>query len=136
MAAIELIASHWEAYCASWSKTIRAARSRTSWGYFFVRAVTPSLSRDGASGKPGAVQFNQPRTLEGIFALNDVELIDLETDPDETRNLAVERKKHGELLLAMNGAMNALIEARVGERDDGSFLPGEEGDWAAACFDP
>ena len=81
-------------------------------------------------------QFNQPRTLEGIFALNDVELIDLETDPDETRNLAVERKKHGELLLAMNGAMNALIEARVGERDDGSFLPGEEGDWAAACFDP
>jgi arylsulfatase len=81
-------------------------------------------------------QFNQPRTLEGIFELNDVELFDLEADPDETQNLSREPKKHGELLLAMNDKMNALIEAEVGEPDDGRFLPGENTNWAAARFDP
>ena len=80
-------------------------------------------------------QHNQPRTLEGIFELNDVELFDLEADPDEMRNLAVEPKKHGDLLLAMNDKMNALIDAEVGV-DDGRFLPGEDADWAATTFDP
>jgi len=80
-------------------------------------------------------QHNQPRTLEGIFELNDVELFDLEADPDEMRNLAVEPKKHGDLLLAMNDKMNALIDAEVGV-DGGSFLPGEDADWAATTFDP
>ncbi len=81
-------------------------------------------------------QFNQPRTLEGIFELNDVELFDLEADPDESHNLSVERKKHGDLLLAMNEKMNVLIEAEVGEPDDGRFLPGEDRQWAAATYDP
>jgi hypothetical protein len=31
--------------------------------------------------------------------------------------------------------MNALIDAEVGV-DDGSFLPGEDADWAATTFDP
>ena len=64
------------------------------------------------------------------------QLFDLETDPDEMRNLAVEPRKHGELLLAMNDKMNALIETEVDEPDDGSFLPGEEANWAATRFDP
>jgi len=81
-------------------------------------------------------QFNQPHTLEGIFKLNDVELFDLESDPHEMRNLATEPNKHGELLLAMNAEMNALIEAEVGEPDDGRFLPGDHNQWAAATFDP
>jgi arylsulfatase len=80
-------------------------------------------------------QHNQPRTLEGIFELNDVELFDLEADPDEMQNLSTEPKKHGDLLLAMNDKMNALIDAEVGV-DDGSFLPGEDVDWAATTFDP
>ena len=81
-------------------------------------------------------QHNQPRTLEGIFELNDVELFDLEADPDEMQNLAVDPKKHGELLLAMNDEMNALIDTEVDEPDNGSFLPGESADWAATKFDP
>jgi arylsulfatase len=81
-------------------------------------------------------QHNQPRTLEGIFEQNDVELFELEADPDEMQNLATEPKKHGDLLLAMNGKMNALIEAEVAGPDDGSFLPGENADWAAETFDP
>ena len=80
-------------------------------------------------------QHNQPQTLNGIFQLNDVELFDLESDPDEMRNLAVKRKKHGDLLLAMNEKMNRLIETEVGV-DDGSFLPGEDADWVATTFDP
>ena len=52
------------------------------------------------------------------------------------RNLAHGRKKHGELLLAMNEKMNALIESELGEPDDGRFLPGQDVDWAATTFDP
>lgn len=81
-------------------------------------------------------QHNQPQTLEGIFELNDVELFDLETDPHESDNLAIEPKKHGDLILAMNQKMNKLIETEIGEPDDGSFLPGEDADWAATKFDP
>ena len=81
-------------------------------------------------------QHNQPRTLEGIFELNDVELFDLEADPDEMQNLAVDPKKHGELLLAMNDKMNALIDTEVDEPDNGSFLPGKDANWAATRFDP
>lgn len=80
-------------------------------------------------------QHNQPRTLKGIFKLNDVELFDLESDPDEMKNLAVDPKKHGDLLLAMNEKMNQLIGTEVGV-DDGSFLPGDDVDWAATTFDP
>ncbi len=81
-------------------------------------------------------QHNQPRSLEGIFELNDVELFDLEADADEMQNLADDPKKHGNVLLAMNDKMNALIDAEVGEPDDGSFLPGDKANWAAVTFDP
>jgi arylsulfatase A-like enzyme len=81
-------------------------------------------------------QHNQPRTLEGIFELNDVELFDLQADPDEMQNLATEPKKHGDLLLAMNAKMNTLIDTEVDEPDNGSFLPGKHANWAATTFDP
>jgi arylsulfatase A-like enzyme len=81
-------------------------------------------------------EHNQPRTLEGIFKLNDVELFDLKVDPDEMQNLALDPEKYGDLLLAMNEKMNALIQEEVGKRDDGSFLPGEDANWAATRFDP
>ena len=82
-------------------------------------------------------QHNQPQTLEGIFEINDVELFDLESDPDEMQNLALgPKKKHGDLLLAMNEKMNGLIYEEVGEEDDGGFLPGDDANWAATKFDP
>ena len=39
------------------------------------------------------------------------------------QNLAVERKKYGDLILAMNNKLNLLIEQEVGE-DIGQMLPG------------
>jgi len=68
-------------------------------------------------------QHNRPTSLEALFALNDIELFDLERDPYELDNLALNPSKHGDLLLAMNAKLNALLDAEVGE-DMGQMLPG------------
>jgi arylsulfatase len=81
-------------------------------------------------------QHNKPVTIKQIFSLNDVELFDLKADPHEMNNLAVDREKNNDLLLAMNEKMNRLIDAEVHKDDDGSFLPGKEANWAAITFDP
>ena len=73
-------------------------------------------------------EHNMPRSLEELFANNDVELYDQETDPHEMRNLAFDRRENGDLLLAMNAKLNALIEAEVGE-DVGQMLPDDDADW-------
>jgi arylsulfatase len=68
-------------------------------------------------------QHNLPQSLEDIYRLNDVELYDRESDPLEMQNLAHDRRRHAELVLAMNSKLNALIETEVGE-DRGQMLPG------------
>ena len=46
------------------------------------------------------------------------------------RNLALDRQANGELLLAMNVKLNALIESEVGD-DIGQMLPGgADANWA------
>lgn len=74
------------------------------------------------------LHFNRPTTLEQIFANNDIELYDLQTDPNEMNNLATDRKAHGDLILAMNAKMNARIDHEVGV-DNASFLPLKDGKW-------
>ena len=66
-------------------------------------------------------QFNMPRTLEELIAKNDLELYDLQNDPQEVNNLALDVVKNKELILTMNQKLNALIETEIGV-DDGSFL--------------
>jgi len=76
-------------------------------------------------------QHNNPDSLEALFKLNDVELFDLQKDPLELDNLALDPKKHGELLEAMNGKLNRLLEAEVGD-DVGQMLPGgADAGWVA-----
>jgi arylsulfatase A-like enzyme len=74
------------------------------------------------------VGFNTPTTFESLLANNDLELYDLQSDPDETVNLAADPKANGDLILAMNAKLNGRIAAEVG-RDDGSFLPIRNGKW-------
>ena len=68
-------------------------------------------------------QHHVPQTMEQLFANNDVELFDLKNDPLEMKNLAIDRNKNGDLILAMNNKLNLLIEQEVGE-DVGQMLPG------------
>jgi arylsulfatase len=77
-------------------------------------------------------KHNLPLTLEDLFSINDVECYDLEKDPHEMNNLAVDHKKNGDLMIAMNSKLTALIEAEIGE-DSGQMFPGER-DWAVTKF--
>jgi arylsulfatase len=76
-------------------------------------------------------QHNRPASIKELFKLNDVELFDLQADPHELNNLALEPKKHADLLAAMSTKLNKLIDAEVGE-DIGQMLPGGvDGGWVA-----
>ena len=67
-------------------------------------------------------QHNRPATMEELLRFNDVELFDTQADPLEMSNLATD-PKNGDLVLAMNDALNRTIDAEVGE-DRGQMLPG------------
>ena len=101
-----------------------AIRSVFDGRYHFARYFSPK-------------QHNRPTSLDLLFKLNDVELFDLQADPHEIKNLAIDRKKSGDLLEAMNAKLNALLDAEVGE-DVGQMLPdGVDGGWVftGATFD-
>jgi arylsulfatase len=66
--------------------------------------------------------FNTPTTLKALLDQNDVELFDLQKDPHEMTNLAVDADKHKGVLLRMNALLNNLIAREVGV-NDGQFLP-------------
>ena len=79
-------------------------------------------------------EHNRPTTVEQIFEYNDVELFDLENDPNEMNNLALD-KRNQELLEAMNDKLNRLVAREVGN-DDGSHLPDmEEVNWSVTRDD-
>ncbi len=68
-----------------------------------------------------SVEFNKPETIEQLTEVNDLELFDHETDPNETGNLAADLAKNRDLILAMNAKLNAIIAKEIGA-EDGSFL--------------
>lgn len=68
------------------------------------------------------VERNRPESLEDLFAKNDVELFDLQTDPGERVNLAADRERHGELIAAMSSKLEQAIQAEIG-LDDGREMP-------------
>jgi hypothetical protein len=65
--------------------------------------------------------INTPRTLDEILKNNDVQLFDLQSDPEETHNLALEPEKNRETILRMNELLNSLIAKEVGA-NDGRYL--------------
>ncbi len=66
--------------------------------------------------------FNTPKTIDEIFQHNDVQLFDLQEDPNEMKNLALDREANKDLILRMNGLLNDLMAKEVGV-NDGGFLP-------------
>lgn len=77
------------------------------------------------------IHFNRPTTYEALVANNDLEVYDLQDDPEETRNLAQDGTAKGELMLALNDKLNARIDEEVGD-DNGKFLPLIAGYWYPA----
>ena len=83
------------------------------------------MRESGRIPKLVPIRFEKRRRL-------DVELFDLEEDPLERNNLALDRNKSGALLEQMNAKLNALIDQEVGE-DAGQMLPGGvDGAWVAS----
>ncbi|MDP2378600.1 sulfatase-like hydrolase/transferase [Reyranella sp.] len=74
------------------------------------------------------IRFNTPRSLEELFAMNDVEVYDRRNDPEEVDNLALDPKRNGDLIVALNQETNRRIAEEVGV-DDGRFLPIRDGKW-------
>jgi arylsulfatase len=75
------------------------------------------------------LEHHVPKTMEQLFANNDLELFDVSNDPLEMNNLAVNTSQYGEIIEMMNGKLNLLIEREVGD-DVGQMLPSIEGtDW-------
>ncbi len=68
------------------------------------------------------LDHNSPATLDELFKWNDVELYDLQADPGETSNLAIDRVANAALLQTMNAKLEAAIKAEIG-KDDGRELP-------------
>jgi hypothetical protein len=67
--------------------------------------------------------FNTPTTFEELVGNNDLELFDLERDPDEMVNLAVDSRANRELILRRNELLNRLIASEVGSSNNADFLP-------------
>lgn len=76
------------------------------------------------------MEHHKPTNLDDLYRYNDLELYDRVNDPEEMVNLAADRDSNGELVLAMNKKLEAIITAEIGV-DDGSELPEVDGiDWA------
>lgn len=79
------------------------------------------------------IERNRPTSLEELYAHNDVELFDLQTDPDEAHNLAAAKEANSAQVLAMSAKLERVIAAEIG-RDDGREMPDIQGRkiaWAA-----
>ena len=79
------------------------------------------------------LEFSRPTTYEALIAQNELEIYDLQEDPQETRNLALDGKAKAELFMGLNEKLNALIDEEVGV-DDGKFLSLAHGHWYPARF--
>ncbi len=71
-------------------------------------------------------QRNRPQTLDQLYANNDVELFDLQTDPSEMTNLAATKGQGSDLVMTMSAKLEAVIKAEIGV-DDGREMPDFKG---------
>jgi arylsulfatase A-like enzyme len=75
------------------------------------------------------LEHHTPTDMQQLFTFNDLELYDLQNDPNEMNNLARDTQSNRALIETMNNKLNVLIEQEVGD-DVGQMLPTIEGtDW-------
>jgi arylsulfatase len=67
-------------------------------------------------------QHHVPKTIDELYASNDVELFDLSNDPGEMSNLAAVKGQNQELVMKMNTKLSNVIKDEIG-KDDGSEMP-------------
>jgi arylsulfatase A-like enzyme len=70
----------------------------------------------------GPVERNRPATIDDLYKANDVEIFDLQVDPEEVVNLAADREKNADLITAMSAKLEAAIKREIGV-DDGREMP-------------
>ncbi len=121
------------------ARTERDARGHL-FGYMTAGGLTPEGPDPNAPARRGLIrgvhdrrwklaryfapaEHHVPRDRETLVAHNDLELYDLEADPDEIVDLAFEPEPHRALILEINAKVNALIEREIGA-DDGACYPG------------
>lgn len=83
----------------------------------FVRGITTEKYKFARYFSP--LNFNMPTTMEDLYTNNDVQLFDLEKDPEELVNLAADKETNADLIMDLNRQLNALIAKEIGV-DDGS----------------
>ncbi len=81
------------------------------------------------------IERHSPKDLTELFAHNDVELFDLQTDPEEMINLATVANPPTTLIETMRAKLEAAIQEEMGV-DDGREMPAFAGiDWALNQMD-
>lgn len=116
-------------------KEIRDARrlKKAMKAIAMIRKIPPVLEKRGAirSWFDGRYRFTRyfspkqhhfPETFEQLVSMNDLELFDLENDPHELENLAMDGKRFGDLMMEKNAQLNRIVREEAGA-DDGRFLP-------------
>ena len=69
-------------------------------------------------------EHHRPADWETLTSHDDLELYDLDSDPQEMNNLAADADANKDLILDLNQRLNALIEREIGA-DDGREFPGD-----------
>lgn len=82
----------------------------------FVRGIITERYKFARYFSP--LEFNSPAGIEELYSFNDVELYDLENDPEERLNLAVDAEENADLIMDLNDRLNGLVEKEIGV-DDG-----------------
>lgn len=77
----------------------------------FVRGITTEKYKFARYFSP--LKFNMPTTMEELYANNDVQLFDLEKDPEELVNLAADKEANAALIMELNSQLKCPDHQRL-----------------------